>query len=61
MNQVLKETSTTSATIASLLTKGYIAETKEIVERIAISTGRNSHNEKYLDTKVGKLGHLIKE
>ena len=33
----------------------------EIVERIAISTGRNSHNEKYLDTKVGKLGHLIKE
>ena len=35
VNQVLKETSTTSATIASLLTKGYIAETKEIVERIA--------------------------
>ena len=32
----------------------------DVVERIEISTGRNSHNEKYLDTKVGKLGHLIK-
>jgi len=32
-----------------------------VVERLPISTGRNSHNEKYLETKAGKLGHIIEE
>jgi GTP cyclohydrolase II len=31
----------------------------EVVERLALKTGRNSHNEKYLQTKAGKLGHLF--
>jgi GTP cyclohydrolase II len=29
-----------------------------VVERIALHTDSNPHNEKYLRTKVGKLGHL---
>lgn len=29
-----------------------------VVERIALHTGSNPHNEKYLQTKVGKLGHM---
>ena len=29
-----------------------------VVERIALHTGSNPHNEKYLRTKVGKLGHM---
>ncbi|MDC0362380.1 GTP cyclohydrolase II [Halioglobus sp.] len=29
-----------------------------VVERIALHTGSNPHNEKYLKTKVGKLGHM---
>jgi GTP cyclohydrolase II len=33
----------------------------EVIERIGISTGRTSHNEKYLATKAGKLGHLLTE
>ena len=33
----------------------------EIVERLAITTGRNAHNEKYLATKAGKLGHLLSD
>lgn len=33
----------------------------EVVERLPISTGQTSHNEKYLATKVGKLGHLLTE
>jgi GTP cyclohydrolase II len=28
-------------------------------ERIALHTGSNPHNEKYLETKAGKLGHLF--
>lgn len=28
-------------------------------ERIALHTGRNPHNQKYLSTKAGKLGHLF--
>lgn len=31
----------------------------EVVERIALQTGRNPHNEGYLQTKRGKLGHLF--
>jgi len=31
----------------------------EVVERIALKTGSNPHNEKYLQTKAGKLGHLF--
>ena len=30
-----------------------------VVERIALQTGKNPHNEKYLETKAGKLGHLM--
>jgi GTP cyclohydrolase II len=33
----------------------------EVVERLAIMTGRTTHNEKYLDTKAGKLGHLLSD
>lgn len=31
----------------------------EVIERIALHTGSNPHNEKYLQTKAGKLGHLF--
>lgn len=31
-----------------------------ITERVAIECGRNPHNEGYLTTKAGKLGHLLK-
>ncbi|MCB1614965.1 MAG: GTP cyclohydrolase II [Pseudomonadales bacterium] len=31
----------------------------EIVERIAIHSGGNPHNQGYLATKAGKLGHLL--
>tara|TARA_B110000444_G_scaffold15413_1_gene13266 strand:+ start:179 stop:709 length:531 start_codon:yes stop_codon:yes gene_type:complete len=31
----------------------------EVAERISLATGQNPHNEKYLATKAGKLGHLI--
>lgn len=30
-----------------------------IVERVAIESGRNPYNEKYLDAKAAKLGHLL--
>jgi GTP cyclohydrolase II len=30
-----------------------------VVERIAIRTGQNPHNQRYLETKAGKLGHLM--
>lgn len=33
----------------------------EVVERIPLQTGQNPHNEKYLATKAGKLGHLMSE
>lgn len=33
----------------------------DVVERLAITTGRNAHNEKYLATKEGKLGHLLSD
>jgi GTP cyclohydrolase II len=31
----------------------------KVVERIALHTDSNPHNEKYLQTKVGKLGHML--
>ncbi len=31
----------------------------EVCERLELKTGRNPHNEKYLQTKAGKLGHLF--
>ncbi len=31
----------------------------DIVERVPLQTGKNPHNERYLLTKVGKLGHLF--
>tara|TARA_Y100001934_G_scaffold112324_1_gene137436 strand:+ start:599 stop:1210 length:612 start_codon:yes stop_codon:yes gene_type:complete len=31
----------------------------EIVDRVPLETGHNSHNARYLATKAGKLGHLI--
>ncbi len=33
----------------------------EVVERIALHTGQNAHNARYLATKAGKLGHLFGE
>ncbi len=30
----------------------------DVAERIPLHTGRNPHNSKYLETKMGKLGHL---
>jgi len=32
-----------------------------VAERLPIETGRTSHNEKYLATKAGKLGHLLSD
>ena len=31
----------------------------EVCERLALQTGRNPHNQRYLETKAGKLGHLM--
>lgn len=31
----------------------------EIVERVPLEVGRNPHNEGYLNTKKGKLGHML--
>ena len=31
----------------------------DVVERVPMKYGRNPHNEKYLSTKHGKLGHLL--
>lgn len=31
----------------------------KVVERVAIHTDSNPHNEKYLQTKAGKLGHMF--
>lgn len=30
-----------------------------VTERVPLMTGRNPHNEQYLDTKRGKLGHMF--
>lgn len=39
---------------------GLIGYGLEIVETVAIEVGRNTHNEKYLQTKVDKMGHSLK-
>ena len=31
-----------------------------VTERLPLEVGRNPHNERYLTTKVDKLGHLMK-
>ncbi|MBK8970523.1 MAG: GTP cyclohydrolase II [Hahellaceae bacterium] len=31
----------------------------DVVERVSIQVGRNPHNEHYLNTKAGKLGHWL--
>jgi len=33
----------------------------EVVERLALDVGRNPHNDRYLATKAGKLGHLLRD
>ncbi len=33
----------------------------KVVDRIAIRTGQNPHNARYLETKAGKLGHWMQE
>jgi GTP cyclohydrolase II len=32
-----------------------------VVERVPVERGRNPHNEAYLDTKVAKMGHLLRD
>lgn len=32
-----------------------------VVERVPLQTGQNPHNERYLATKAGKLGHMMDE
>jgi GTP cyclohydrolase II len=32
-----------------------------VVERLALRSGENPHNEAYLKTKAGKLGHLMND
>jgi 3,4-dihydroxy 2-butanone 4-phosphate synthase/GTP cyclohydrolase II len=39
---------------------GLIGYGLEIVENVAIEVGRNKHNERYLQTKVDKMGHSLK-
>jgi len=39
---------------------GLIGYGLEIVETVSIEVGRNVHNEKYLQTKVDKMGHSLK-
>jgi GTP cyclohydrolase II len=31
----------------------------EVVERVPLEVGRNPHNDRYLDTKAAKLGHML--
>lgn len=44
------------AKINALETMGF-----KIVERVPVKTGQTAHNEKYLATKEGKMGHLFNE
>lgn len=39
---------------------GLIGYGLEIIENVPLEVGRNIHNEKYLQTKVDKLGHSLK-
>ena len=31
----------------------------DVVERVPLEVGRNPHNDRYLDTKASKLGHML--
>ncbi len=42
--------------VAALKTYGV-----NVVERVPLQVGKNSHNEQYLATKMGKLGHMMTE
>ena len=42
--------------IAALEAMGF-----EVIQRLPVHTGRNPHNKKYLETKQGKLGHMLEE
>lgn len=33
----------------------------KVIERVPLQTGQNPHNERYLATKAGKLGHMMDE
>lgn len=33
----------------------------DVSDRVPIETGRNDHNARYLDTKAGKMGHLLEQ
>ena len=33
----------------------------KVVERVPLMTGRNPHNEQYLSTKQGKMGHMFEQ
>lgn len=33
----------------------------EVLERVTLPSGRNPHNEAYLDTKANRMGHLLEE
>lgn len=33
----------------------------EVTQRLPVHTGRNPHNQKYLETKQGKLGHFLQD
>ncbi len=39
---------------------GLVGYGLEIIENVPIEVGRNKHNEKYLQTKVQKMGHSLK-
>jgi len=39
---------------------GLIGYGLEIIENVAIEVGQNAHNERYLQTKVDKMGHSLK-
>lgn len=39
--------------------KAFEEQGVQVVERISLQTGSNPHNEKYLLTKAGKLGHMM--
>ena len=42
--------------VAALVEQGF-----EVVERMPLRTGENPHNARYLATKAGKLGHLMRD
>jgi GTP cyclohydrolase II len=42
--------------VAALVEQGF-----DVVERMPLRTGENPHNTRYLATKAGKLGHLMRD